>query len=312
MRPPSRRLAPGAGTARPPPLGRQGAAPGDQRAPPTPPPPSPSGPRADGGRPKRRRPRTPPRRGRCTRGEGALRSRQAPPVNRRHAPALPAADRWRTGGAQDGANGAAPSEAGLGKAGARTRAGGFPPPPSPPPPRRTDPLAADRAAPDARGRPATPTARVYPGGARRRQRMAGRRPTGRGGGGRRSGPPTPPPPRSPPPQLEGHRSDPPPPRSRGDAPPPPEGTATRGGGGGGGGGGGCGWTCTPRAPAPPAACSRGGRGRRASPHQRAGAARGPSLGAAHGGAPEQYGGRAPHDPPHDHCPLGEGRGGVQV
>ena len=38
MRPPSRLLAPGAGTARPPPLGRQGAAPGDQRAPPTPPP----------------------------------------------------------------------------------------------------------------------------------------------------------------------------------------------------------------------------------------------------------------------------------
>ena len=41
MRPPSRWLAPGAGTAMPPPLGRQGAAPGDQRAPPTPPPPSP-------------------------------------------------------------------------------------------------------------------------------------------------------------------------------------------------------------------------------------------------------------------------------
>ena len=179
--------APGAGTARPPPLGRQGTAPGDQRAPPTPPPPSPSGPRADGGRPKRRRPRTPPRMGRCTRGEGAPRPRQAPPVNRPHAPALPAADRRRTGGAQDGTNGAAPSGAGLGKAGARTRVGGSPPPF--PPPRRTDPLAADRAAPDARGRPATLTARVYPGGGRRRQQMAGQHPTGRGGGGRQSSPP---------------------------------------------------------------------------------------------------------------------------
>ena len=177
-------------------------------------------------------------------------------MNRPHAPALPAADRRRTGGAQDGAHGAASSDAGLGKTGARTRAGGFPPPP-----RRTDPLAADRAAPDARGRPATPGARVYPGGARRRQRMAGRRPTRRGAGGRWGGPPNPPP-LLPPPQLEGHRSDPQPPRSRGDAPPRPEGTATRGGGG-------CSWTRTPRAPAPPAACSRGGRGRRASPHQRA-------------------------------------------
>ena len=61
------------------------------------------------------------------------------------------------------------------------------------------------------------------------------------------------------------------------------------------GGGGRSWTCTQRALAPPAACSRGSRGRWASPHQRAGAARGPRLGAARGGAPEQYGGRAPHD-----------------
>ena len=140
--------------------------------------------------------------------------------------ALPAAGRRRTGGAQDGAHGAALSEAGLGKTGARTRAGGSPPPP-PPPPRRTDPLAADRTAPDARGRRATPTARVYPAGARRRQRRAGRRPTGRGGGGAA---PPPPPPRSPPPAWE-PQERPSPPRSRGGAPPPPEGTATRGGGG---------------------------------------------------------------------------------
>ena len=45
---------------------------------------------------------------------------------------LPAAGRRRTGGAQDGANGTALSEAGPRKTGARTRAGGFPP--SLPPP----------------------------------------------------------------------------------------------------------------------------------------------------------------------------------
>ena len=169
-----------------PPRGRRGAAPGDQRASPSPSPPS--GPRADGGRPERQRPRTPPGRPlRAGGGGGAPRPRQAPRVNRLHAPAPPATDRRRTGGAQDGANGAAPSEAGLGKAGARTRAR-RPLPPSPPP-RRTDPLAADRAAPDAHGRPETPTARVYPRGARRRQRMADRHPTGRGGGGWRSPPP---------------------------------------------------------------------------------------------------------------------------
>ena len=223
MRPPSRQQASGAGTARPPPLGRQGAAPGDQRAPPTLPP-LPLRPKSGQRQIEETAAPHPLRRGRCTRGEGAPRPRQAPPVNLPHAPALPPADRRQTGAAQDSANGAAPSKAGLGKAGARTRAGGLPPPP--PPSCRTEPLAAHRAAPDARIRPATPTARVYPGGARPRQRMAGRRPTGRGGGGRRSAPPPP----APPPQLEGHRSDPPPPRSRGDAPPPPEGTATRGGG----------------------------------------------------------------------------------
>ena len=172
-------------------------------------------------------------------------------------------------------------------------------PPLPPPPRRTDPSLADRTAPDARGRPVTPTARVYPGGARRRQRMADRRPTGRGG--RAGGPPTPPPPPSPAWEPQERPSATPEPRGR---PPPPEGTATRGGGG-------CGWTCTPRAPAPPGACSRGGRGRRASPHQRAGATRAPSLGAAQGGAPEQYGGRAPHDPPVTTAHSGRAEGGFR-
>ena len=160
------------------------------------------------------------------------------------------------------------------------------PPPLPqPPPRRTGPSAADGTAPAARGRPATPTARVYPRGARRRQRMAGQRPTGRGGGGSAHPPPPPLPLQAWEPQER--PSAPPEPRGR---PPPQKGPRRRGGGESG-------WTCTPRAPAPPAACSRGGRGRRASPHQRAGATRAPSLGGAHGGAPEQYGGRALHDPP---------------
>ena len=130
----------------------------------------------------------PPRRGRCTRAEGAPRPRQAPPVNRPHAPALPAADRQRTGGAQDGANGAAPSEAGLGKAGGANQGGGVPPPPPPAALTHWRPTGPRPT----RGRPATPTARVYPGGARRRQQMAGRCPTGRGGRGRRSGPSPPP------------------------------------------------------------------------------------------------------------------------
>ena len=138
--------------------------------------------------------------------------------------ALPAAGRRRTGGAQDGANGAAPSEARRGKTGTQTRAGGFPPPPPPPPaalthwrptgPRPTP--AADRQPPRhdyaPGGTPETTDGRLTPDGA-----------GGQGGGG-----PAPPP--APPPQLGGHRSDPSPPRSRGDAPPPPEGTAARGGG----------------------------------------------------------------------------------
>ena len=136
--------------------------------------------------------------------------------------ALPAAGRRRTGGAQDGANGVAPSEAGPGKTGAQTRAGGSPPPP--PPPCRTDPLAADWTAPDARGRPATRMARVYHGGAGRRQRMAARR--GGGAGGR----PPHPPPCSPPPVWgpQEQPSAPPEPRGR---PPSPRRDRDAGGGG---------------------------------------------------------------------------------
>ena len=159
MRPPSRWLAPGAGTAMPPPPRPSGGGARRPEAPPHSPPPLPL-------RPKSGRMQTevtaaphPPRRGRCSRGAGHHGRGRRPHT-------LSAAGQRRTGGAQDGANGAALSEAGPGKTGARARAGGLPPP-RPPPPRRTGPSAADRTAPDARGRPATPTARVYPGGARR-------------------------------------------------------------------------------------------------------------------------------------------------
>ena len=185
-----------------------------------------------------------------------------------------------------------------GRRGREPGRGGSPPAPLP---RRTDPLAAGRAAPDAGGPPATPTARLYP--AVGTPETTDGRPMPDGAGGRGAvGRPRPPPP---PPQLEGHRSNPPPPPEPRGRPLSPRRDRDAGAGG-------CGWTCTPRAPAPPAACSRGGCGRWAGPHQRVKAARERSLGAAHGGAPEQYGSRAPVDPSHDHCPFGEGRLGVQV
>ena len=61
MRPPSRWLAPGAGTAMPPPPRTSGGGARGREGPPhSPPPPLHSGPRADGGRPKKGQPRTPP------------------------------------------------------------------------------------------------------------------------------------------------------------------------------------------------------------------------------------------------------------
>ena len=250
MRPPSRWLAPGPGPpCCPPPTGRQGAGPGDQRPPPTPPP-LPLRPKS--GRrqtevtaaphPPLKRPlhpgcggttaeagaRTPcllPARGRRGRGpgRGADRAQRRRPPGNPHGTGVP---RWGTLETTDGR----PTPGGAGR------------PPHPP--------------------PASPPSLGATGAALR------------------------------PPGAEG---TPPPPRRDRDA-----------------GGGRCGWTCTPRAPAPPAACSRGGRGRRASPHQRAGATRTPSLGAAHGSAPEQYGGRAPHYPPVTTAHSGRAEGGVQV
>ena len=216
MQPPSRWLAPGAGTAMlPPPPGRQEASPGDQRAPPTPPPPLPLRPKSGRRQTEETAAPHPPRRGRCTQGAGAPRPRQAPT---RPACCRPTADRRRPGGRKR----CSLIRGRPGEDGGANQGEGSPPPP----PRRTDLSAADRTAPDARGRRQPPRHEYTPGGhAWGNGRQADARQGHGGGGGGASPPPRPP-------QLEGHRSSPPPPRSRGDAPPPPpEGTATRGRGG---------------------------------------------------------------------------------
>ena len=135
VRPPSRRLAPQGQNSQAAPPGPSG---GGVRGPGGPclsaPPP---GPRADGGRLERQRPRI-PRGAAAPRGEGTAAAtsaapHQAPPLYDPHYPALPATDRQRNGGSQEGANGAARTEAGPGKAGARTRARRSLPPVPPPP-----------------------------------------------------------------------------------------------------------------------------------------------------------------------------------
>ena len=215
MRPPSPWLAPqGQNHQAAPPRGRRGAASGYQGTPPSPPPPSPW---ANGGRPERQRPRNRPggplqpgggHRGRSKRGRA--------PGAPGGPPALPTADRQRTGGTQEGANEAAHSEAGLGRAGERTGARrSLPPPPAT--------LTGTRPAPTAARQPRLHcTERVYPRGARRRRTVTGTgatgHPTGKGAGEQRRGPPSPPsPPRSPP--ACGPRG------RRPSAPPGPEGTS---------------------------------------------------------------------------------------
>ena len=171
MRPPSRRLVPGAGTAMPPRLGRQGAAPGDQMAPPTPPPPPPQAQeqteadRRDGG------PATPPKRplhpGRGgTTAEAGARTPSPLPAD-----AVPAAPRTAQ-------TERPPQRPARGRWGREPGRGGPPPPPSaalthwqPTGPRPT-PAAARQ-----------PPRHEYTPGGHRRQRMAGGRPTGRGGRG---------------------------------------------------------------------------------------------------------------------------------
>ena len=102
MRPPSQRLAPrdrNHQAARPRPSGGSARGPGGDSGEPCPPPPlPPPGPLAAGGRPERRRPRTPlggplhP--GRDATVAVSAAAHQAPPVDRPLTPALPAAG-WR-------------------------------------------------------------------------------------------------------------------------------------------------------------------------------------------------------------------------
>ena len=277
MRPPSRWLTPGAATAMPPPARPSGGGAREPEGPPHSPPPLPLRPKSG----RRQNAETaaphPPRRGRCTRGGGAPRPRQVPA---RPARCRPTADRRRPG--------------------RRKRSG---PPLPPPPPRRTGPSAADRTAPDARGRPATPTARVYPGGPRRRQSMAGRRPTGRGGGG--AAPPPPPP--LLPPSLGATGAALRPPGAEG-TPPPPRRDREAGGGGDAAGPA----HRAPKRPQPPASAgvAAAGRAHTRVPEQRAHQAWGRRT-AAHGGASEQYGGRALHDPPVTAAHSGRAEGGFR-
>ena len=119
MRPPSRWLAPGQEPPCRPPSVVRGRRQGTRVPPPAPPP----------LRPKSGRRQTektaaphPPRRGRCTQGEGAPRPRQAPA---RPACCRPTADLRRPGRRKR----SGPYRGRPGKTGARTRAGGFPPPP---------------------------------------------------------------------------------------------------------------------------------------------------------------------------------------
>ena len=199
-----------------PPPGRQEAAPGDQRAPPTPPPPPTQAQERTEADRRNGGPAPPPK-------EAAAPGVRGHHGRGRRLHALPAAGRRRTGGAQDGANGAALLEAGPGKTGARTRAGGFPPPPPPPPPHWPVGGRPDRAR---RPRPpGNPHGTSIPRGGT--PDTTDGRPTPDGAGGRGGGPPTPPP-RSPPPAREPQERPAAPPEPRG-RPPPPGGTATRGG-----------------------------------------------------------------------------------
>ena len=295
MRPPSQWLAPEAGTAMLPTLGRQGAAPGDQRAPPTPPhPPSQAQERTEADR--RNGGPDPPRRGRCTRGEGAPRPRQAPA---RPARCRPTADRRRPGRRKR----SGPFRSRPGEDGGANQGGGIPPPLPPPPPAALTRWLLTGPRPTPVGARQPPRHEYTPGGHAGEIGWQADARRGGGAGGQPPHPPPPPPPRAPSPSLGATGATHRPPGAEGAPPLPQKGPRRREGG--------CGWTCTPRAPAPPADCSRGGRGRQASPHQPARATRGPSLGAAHGGAPEQYGGRAPHDPPMTTAHSGRAEGGFR-
>ena len=270
MRPPSRWLAPGAGTAMPPPAPpSEGVARGPE-GPPQSPPPTQAQERTEADQ-RNGGPTPPPKRPLQLRCGGTTAEAGA------HTPCLLPADSGpatpRT--AQTERPYQRPPR---GRRGREPGRGGSPPLPPPLlPPHRPVSGRPDRAR---RPRPpGNPHGTSIPRGGTPGATEG--RPTPDGAGGRGGRPPRPPTPAHPPAREPQERpSAPPEPRGR---PPPPEGTATRGGGG-------CGWTC-----------SRGGRGRGASPRQRAGATR----------ATEQYGGRAPQDPPATTAHSGRAEGGFR-
>ena len=194
----------------PPPLGCQGAAPGDQRPPPTPPPPLPL------------RPKSGWRQTEETAAPHYPDEAAAPGVRGHHGRgrrpfALPAAGRRRTGGAQDGANGAAPSEAGPGKTGVQTTVGGYAPFPPPPAPLTRWRPTGPRPTPAAAWQP--PRHEYTPGGhaGDNRWRADARR------GGRAGVRPPHPPPCFPPPSLGATGATLRPPRAEGTPPLPQKG-----------------------------------------------------------------------------------------
>ena len=187
------------------PLGRQGAAPGDQRAPPTPPPSLPLRPKSGRRQTEETGALHPPRGGCCTRGAGAPLPRQAPACPAR---CRPTADQRRPGRRKR----SSPLRGRPGEDGGANQGGGVPPPP---PPRRTDPLAAARQ---------PPRHEYTPGGHAGDNGWQADARWGRGGG-----PPTPSPP-TPPPSLGATGTTLCPPGAEG-APPLPKKGPRRGGGG---------------------------------------------------------------------------------
>ena len=217
-----------------------------------------------------------PRGGRGTRGEdiaaaASAAARQAPPVDPRTLPHYP----LPTGNGR-----AAPREAQTkrpGEGGGADRGDEIPPPLLPHRPTGGRPGRAWRPRPLR-----NPDCTCMPQGGvpeGKVGRDGGHRPPhGAGGQGAAARPPLPPSPPRPPPACgpRGRRPS-APPGAGGASPPPTEGTATPGGGRS--------WIHTPRAPAPPTACPRGGRDRRGSSHQRARTTHGQRPGAAHNDKP---------------------------
>ena len=291
MRPPSRWLAPGARTAVPPPppairRRRQGT-----RGPPPLPPPLPLRPMSGRRQTEETAPPHPPRRGRCTRGAGAPRPRQAPARPPR---CRPTADRRRPGWRKR----SSPIRDRPGEDGGANQGGGIPPPfPSPPPPHWPVGGRPDRAR---RPRsPGNPHGTSIPRGGTP-ETMDGR-PTPDGARGRGGGPPIPPP--APPPSLGATGAALRPPRAEG-TPPPPGREPRRGGRG---------MRLDlhiARPSAPSRLLPRESRPQ-GEPTSACGATRAPTLGAAHGGAPEQDGGRALHDPPVTAAHSGRAEGGFR-